>query len=287
MSVHTDISIVIPCYDDLRVIRAITALRECDEARRAEILVCLNGSSREFTDCIVKYAGSLNARVLHTNTRGIAVARNMGIGEAIGEHIVFVDSDCWPFSRDYIKRIIEAVSEHEVVSGSLMFIPGRTRFGRLLSRLRNSDYARLKGPFFFCPNLAIRRSVIERAGLFDVRFKAGEDAEFGERLQRLGYQAVEIATAALCHAPVESPRDAVSKWFHYGIGQGLQLVRQSRGHHGSIWSHLINPYKESFWYREDGFAVALLRVALSLVLRVGMIVGWFRFRSAARKGPFH
>ena len=90
------ISIIVPVY------RVEPYLRQCIESilgqtyRDIEVLLIDDGSpdhSREICDEYAEKDGRV--RVFHTENRGLSAARNLGLQEAKGEYIGFVDSDDW------------------------------------------------------------------------------------------------------------------------------------------------------------------------------------------------
>jgi glycosyltransferase involved in cell wall biosynthesis len=86
-----DISVVVPCYNRANCVgKAIeSALGQSTRAR--EVIVVDDGS----TDASARVARSYGAKVrlLRTKNRGPAAARNLGMQEAQGEWVAFLDSD--------------------------------------------------------------------------------------------------------------------------------------------------------------------------------------------------
>ena len=90
------ISIIIPVY------KVEPYLRQCVESvlgqtyRDLEVLLIDDGSPDRCGEICDEYgAKDQRVRVFHTENRGLSAARNLGLSEAKGEYIGFVDSDDW------------------------------------------------------------------------------------------------------------------------------------------------------------------------------------------------
>jgi len=94
-------SIIIPVYN------AAEYLRECldsllqDEREGVEVIAIDDGSTDQSPAILDEYASRYaNVRVTHKANEGVSVARNLGIEQATGDYIIFVDADDW-VTRDY------------------------------------------------------------------------------------------------------------------------------------------------------------------------------------------
>lgn len=90
------ISIIVPVY------KVEPYLRQCVDSilnqtyRNIEVLLIDDGSPDRCGEICDEYgAKDDRVRVFHTENRGLSAARNLGISEAKGEYIGFVDSDDW------------------------------------------------------------------------------------------------------------------------------------------------------------------------------------------------
>lgn len=90
------VSIIIPAYNTAQYIhRAIgSALRQTHT--NIEALVIDDGSTDDTLRVAEAFAAKdKRVRVFHQENAGVSVARNLGIHEAKGEYLVFLDSDDW------------------------------------------------------------------------------------------------------------------------------------------------------------------------------------------------
>ena len=90
------ISIIVPVY------KVEPYLRQCVDSilgqtyRDIEVLLIDDGSPDRCGEICDEYgAKDQRVRVFHTENRGLSAARNLGLREAKGEYIGFVDSDDW------------------------------------------------------------------------------------------------------------------------------------------------------------------------------------------------
>ncbi len=107
------VSIIIPVYN------VKPYLRQCLDSvigqtyENLEILVVNDGSTDGCGDACDDYAEKdRRIRVFHTENRGLSAARNLGLDEASGEYIAFLDSDDW-LELNAIENMVDAAIESD------------------------------------------------------------------------------------------------------------------------------------------------------------------------------
>ena len=224
------ISIVIISKDEASLDGTLTAVTSQVKLLGESAEVVVVDASDHRLDCVRLRHEEQVRWVRFDQPPGITVTiphqRNVGVHEAKGEVIVFIDAACEP-EPDWLTRLVAPILQGEHVSTGRVLLPrgsnGQKRIDRLIQeQTRGSDYLRQCGS----ANTAFRREVFDAVGGYDEGFAYGSDtrlqlAGHGRRLPdslgarrchptRLGNMAPSIATplrvwqgtrAALSEAP--------------------------------------------------------------------------------------
>jgi len=134
---------------------------------------------------------------------GPAAARNLGIQKAVGDTIIFIDSDL-VVTENFIGAHAEALLRgFQESGGDRVFTYGRVintaNFDNPMAEpYKITDFS---AAYFATGNVAIPRKWLEKAGLFDTRFQlyGWEDLELGVRLKQLGLKLIKCPAAAGYH----------------------------------------------------------------------------------------
>ena len=105
-------SIIIPVYNADKYIEKCIESIISQDRNKFEIIVVDDGSTDNTGIICDKYSNKYsNIKVFHTENKGVSRARNLGLSEAIGDYILFVDADDWVTSDyiDVISKEIEGV----------------------------------------------------------------------------------------------------------------------------------------------------------------------------------
>ena len=110
---ETKVTVVIPVYNTKKYLpECVLSVKE-QTYRNVEILLVDDGStdgSSALCDELAKSDGRI--RVIHKENGGAATARNLGIDEAAGEYIMFLDSDDW-LDTDAIEYLCRFADENK------------------------------------------------------------------------------------------------------------------------------------------------------------------------------
>ena len=170
------ISIIIPTYNGENFIRGAIESVLAQGYPALEIIVVDDGS----VDGTQQLIESLSADIRYyrqVQNRGPAAARNIGIRDAAGEFIAFLDvDDCWPEGN--LKLLLE-----EITSGAEQVVYGHAQMMRFNPDA--NDYECVGGPEEAFPHYIgsglYRRSAFETVGLFDEELRFGEDTDWYAR----------------------------------------------------------------------------------------------------------
>lgn len=201
-------SVVIPTYNRKPILEKCLqamerqVLRAETQVEGYEIVVVDDGS----TDGTVEWLQSENfphVTLYEQDHKGAAVARNLGVEKAIGDTIIFIDSDLVVLDG-FLQHHADALTKHHTSQGNdQVFTYGRVvntcNFEEPTSEpFKVTDYSQA---FFATGNVAIAKHWLIEAGLFDVQFTqyGWEDLELGVRLKNLGLKLVKCPEAVGYH----------------------------------------------------------------------------------------
>ncbi len=185
-------SVIVPAREAAAFLPAcLDAVAACPGPSR-ELIVVDDGSRDDSADL----AAARGARVLRTERRGAAAARNAGVRAAQGEILMFLDADCRPHASALMTGLaaLEEPPAVDAVFGSYDDDPAASgtasQFKNLHHHWIHQHGAREASTFWTGCGL-VRRAAFEAVGGFDDRRYPGssmEDLEFGQRLRAAGYR---------------------------------------------------------------------------------------------------
>ena len=162
---------------------------------------------------------------LRASRRSVTVARNRGIEASRGDIIALTDPDCM-VTTAWLGSLAGQFVGPKVgmVAGGIVPYPGDSLAERYMARRRSRSQERSlrhpDRPFAMTPNLAIRRDVFERIGLFDTRFVGGgwEDADLCWRMRNeTGLQIRFAPEAPVLHRYRTTIRGFFVQQYGYGL----------------------------------------------------------------------
>lgn len=118
MSVTPLISVILPTYNPSDYILKCFSSLELQEldSCKFEVLVLLNGDEHPYKEWLQKELDSCNfkSKLFYTDIKGVSNARNIGLDNAQGEYIAFIDDDDY-ISSNYLSELYKVASE-DVIS---------------------------------------------------------------------------------------------------------------------------------------------------------------------------
>jgi GT2 family glycosyltransferase len=192
------LSVIIPTYNRLEQLQKVLQGLEKQTWPRHdfEVLVVSDGST-DGTDAFLQSASCLQLRALFQSNQGVAAARNLGIAEAAGEMILFLDDDVFPMP-DLIEEHLRSHNQHgdhAVVIGPMLAPPDYEPSPWVrweLEKLAEQYSAMVSGNWdptarqFYTGNTSLARHHLVESGGFDPAFRRAEDVELAYRLDRRG-----------------------------------------------------------------------------------------------------
>ncbi|NJP12009.1 MAG: glycosyltransferase family 2 protein [Leptolyngbyaceae cyanobacterium RU_5_1] len=202
-------SVVIPTYNRKPILaKCLRALEDqkFDQGQISgyEVVVVDDGSTDTTVEWLQAHANQLpHVRLFQQNHQGPAAARNLGVEKAQGDTIIFIDSDLVVTKR-FLQSHADGLQQGARSLGhDLLFTYGRVintcNFDNPTSEpFKVTDFS---AAYFATGNVAIARTWLEQAGLFDTRFQlyGWEDLELGVRLKKLGLKLIKCPDAVGYH----------------------------------------------------------------------------------------
>lgn len=185
------VSVVIPTYNRAHIVgEAIRSILN-QNYPNLELLVVDDGSRDDTLAALAEFGSQV--RYLRKPNGGPASARNLGVREATGEYIAFLDSDDLALpgrlhtlaaALTKAPKAVLAYHWFRVIDGH-----GRARIGRRC-RLSGNVYRELlsesmKGPIYPSASM-VRRETLRSIELFDESMLVADDTDFFCRLARVG-----------------------------------------------------------------------------------------------------
>lgn len=106
------VSVIIPCFNQGLVINEAVASIRRQSFADLEIIIINDGSTDSYTnELLAGYGREEHVRVITTENRGLAAARNRGIREAIGKYILPLDSDD-KIGQGYVEKAVTVLEQN-------------------------------------------------------------------------------------------------------------------------------------------------------------------------------
>lgn len=179
------VSIIIPTHDRVDFIADAVASVLDQGVARMEVIVVDDGSTDGSAAMLRERFGD-SITVVHQANAGPAAARNTGIGLATAALVAFLDSDDrWvPGTLAHRMQLLDAHPSAELVVGRTQVVhrPGDDESPWV--PLGEPVTTRMLGVTL------VRRSALDRVGLFDERMRFGEDEDWFLRADELGLRIV-------------------------------------------------------------------------------------------------
>jgi len=222
-------SVVIPTYNRQPILeKCIHALENQVIPDRQlitdyEIIIVDDGSTDD-TIAWLKQKSFPHVRYFQQYHQGPATARNLGVENAKGEIIVFIDSDL-VVTENFLQAHANCLNH----SGE----PRAFTYGRVINTANfenpTSEPYKLtdfSAAYFATGNVAIHRQWLEKAGLFDSQFQlyGWEDLELGVRLKKFRLKLIKCPDAVGYHWHPPFNLDQLSSLIEKEIQRGKMGV---------------------------------------------------------------
>jgi glycosyltransferase involved in cell wall biosynthesis len=201
-------SIVIPTYNRKPILeKCLRALSEqtydAQLIQGYEVVVVDDGSTDGTVDWITRDLCPTFSQIklFEQNHQGPAIARNLGVNQAIGDTIIFIDSDL-VVTPVFLQAHATALAAQGGPTAAV-FTYGRVINTANFEQPTAEPYklTDFSAAYFATGNVAIAKTWLLDAGLFDTQFQlyGWEDLELGVRLKNLGLTLIKVPDAVGYH----------------------------------------------------------------------------------------
>lgn len=170
-------SIIIPNYNKGSYVKECldSIYNQTIDKEKYELIFIDDGSTDNSLEFIEEYKKYDNFVLLHTNRRGAGGARNVGLDNAKGDYIVFIDSDDYLYSNTVLEQLDNQITNQDVIFLNLE----KDKFGEVVTLIdEKTDIAdKIQNTHLLgCPTKCFKRSIIgdlrfpERRRYEDVNF---------------------------------------------------------------------------------------------------------------------
>jgi GT2 family glycosyltransferase len=224
------VSVIVVCWNSAEVLGRCLDQLFAQDYPNVEIIVVDDGSSDHTLEVAeaAQRRGGL-AIVRSRRNRGCPHARNLGLRQAKGEIVAFIDADGFA-TPSWLRKVVDAFEAEPAAGGvaSTVFVDSnpmvlngaggtvnRQGWAADLSMSESYESAEIDSEVLYpmgC-GMALRRSAVERVGPFDDRMlNYYDDVDYGVRLWRAGYRVIVAPDA----------------WIDHGFGQGTPNSLEKR-----------------------------------------------------------
>jgi len=227
-SILPNISVIVPAYNSEKTIsRCLDGLLNQTISHDQYEIIVVDDASLDNTSAVIQSYS--NVRWLQIPHGGPAVARNVGANAALGEILVFTDTDCVP-CQDWLQNMTLPFQDPEVMGVKGAY---RTHQVELVPRFvqleYESKYRRMQKlpqiDFIDTYSAAYRKGIFLENRGFDVNFPVAsvEDQEFSFRMARKGYRLVFAPSAIVYHQHDRNLREYIQRKLNIGFWKAYML----------------------------------------------------------------
>lgn len=226
MFMYPTTSIIIPCYNSGQyLLEAIESIEESYPKDFYEIIIINDGSSDSYTINLLQDLENKKYTVIHQENKGPSSARNVGVRNAKGKYLFFLDSDN-KVERAYLEKathILNANDNIGVVYANPIFFGNNLILNRHFQPQLFNTYTLLLSNYIDMCSV-VRKSCIDSVGGFDEDLVGHEDWELWIRIAKAGWDFFHINEALYYYrisegsltTIVDSEKDQIRLKYIYG-----------------------------------------------------------------------
>ena len=212
-----NISIVVLNYNNSNIIeKCIDSLLRYNNRYLYEIIVVDNTSTDDSYDKIIKKYKN-NIKIIQNNKNGCSSGRNLGVKNAKGDYILFLDSDQWAMHDFWLEPYFEILNNVKNV-GLIGWAAGWfNKYGKSYNTVDNFPYrsmpssclARCDIGYLGSGGMMIKKTLFDKIGGFDTKYDPTcfEDTDISLNVRNHGYEIYYCPYLGIMHLPHQTTND--------------------------------------------------------------------------------
>jgi glycosyltransferase involved in cell wall biosynthesis len=271
-----NLSVIIPVSNDITIDKCLSSINEF-----VEVIIVLNNPSKEVSSIVKKCKLDKKKKfkliVKTILERNVSLARNLGAKIASSKYIFFMDSDC-VFDKKCLKNLLKHTNGNQAIKGNIKF-EHNSFWSRVVAdywAAVNKDIFQFT-PFFFTPNIMIKRDSFLNLGGFDENFSyGGEDCDLDLRLKKANIPIKFSWNSIVYHKSLSFRED----WYsNYKNGLGRRKIDVKYNYHKGL-EYIVSRIYPRKIFRREKFMIAFR----SLLLAISMLIGYIKEYKDELKG---
>ncbi|MFC2141380.1 glycosyltransferase [Acidobacteriota bacterium] len=268
-------SVVIPTYNNTPVLmQCLKSLCRQTVDRESFEVIIINDGDDDITDNLKTLTNQLSIAHYNQEHKGPAAARNMGINQARGDIILFLDDDSLP-TDNWLEAAMmawERFNDFDGIGGYTISEPTDSMVSRVNADIFNwyleKNNSGEQCHFLSTHNAGYKKRSLCSAGRFDVEFKgpSGEDRDLNAKIRKNGGRLRLDRHILVYHDRDLRLGSFLRKYYNYG--KAAQVIHDKhpelKRSPGNAYLHLfMNVLKQ--YSRIINKLLAILLIALSQV----------------------
>ena len=245
------ISVIIPSYQPEGFLEeCLVALdNQTLDHSLFEVLIILNGPREPYMSRVEDFMRehpNLLGRIIWSEKNGVSLARNIGLEEAKGQYICFIDDDDL-FTDNYLEELLTLATPDTIAMSNVCAFDDDDKTQRpiyisddFMENGRNIPYVAVRRYFYVCWGKLIPRDVIG-SRRFDVFLRNGEDCQFmlqiSDRITKVSFTAANVKYLYRQRSGSAFYANR-SVWYHFS-NMIIRLCKATR-------TYLSGPFRYSF-----------------------------------------
>lgn len=251
------ISIIIPVYNSEKFLYKCVNSIQNQTFQNWELILVDDGSSDSSGKiCNVFAQHNQKIRVIHKENGGVSAARNAGLDVAIGEYVMFVDSDDW-IEPQLCQSLMEGIGQSDIVIGgyTALLAKGQVKHVAKKNKIRFPEefpviFAQLyKNNLLNVPISKLYKRNLIGTQRFDENIRLGEDFLFNlEYLPKCKYISIVSLPGYVYN--VLNENSATKKFRKGDFSQIVYLYKMGKkfAKQYDFWEKTCIPMKKRFFF---------------------------------------